>query len=256
VQKRASPGTLLLQPDEQRDPAQAVFTLRLLNPGKSPQTFRLSASDSDGSCSYQFDAESINVPAGREAFTRVYVTPLQFLDGGAITHTFVVTARPSGNPTLALRGEARYVQVAIQKPGLSLTPTSQTSTGSAVYSVMVSNPRPTPLHIELRPSDAENLCRFAINPSGLDIAPLGQAAARLEVDPVSELLRGEAQRMCAFTVAGYSNEMPNSVVVEGSLLLVSGLTWRRLLPWIVAALFVLGIAGATLLVLLYLYYAG
>jgi hypothetical protein len=252
VQTRPSPGTLLLQPVEQREPAQAAFTLRFSNPGKSLQTFRLSASDSDGGCSYQFDAESVNVPAGSEAFTRLYVTPLQYLDGGEITHTFTVTARPSGRSGPALRAEGRYVQVAIQKPGLSLTPTSQTSAGPATYSVVVSNPRPTPLHIELRPSDAENLCRFAIHPSGLDIPPGSQAAARLNVDPVAALLRGEGQRMCAFTVAGYSSDMPNPVVVEGSLLIVKGMTWRRLLPWLVAAVVILGIAGLALMVLAYL----
>jgi hypothetical protein len=257
VQTRPAPGTLVLQHEELRDPAQAVFTLRLLNPGKSPQAFRLSANDSDGGCSYQFDAESVNVPAGREAITHLYVTPLQYLDGGAITHTFAVTARLAGSPGQALRAEGRYVQVAIQKPGLSLTPTSQSSAGPAAYSVVVSNPRPTPLHIELRPSDAENLCRFAINPSGLDIPPHSQATARLEVDPSSDLLRGESQRMCTFTVSGYSNDMPNPVAVEGSLLLVGGMTWRRILPWGIAALVIFGIAGVALLVLAYsIYYGG
>jgi hypothetical protein len=256
VQTRAAPGTLVLQPEEQRNPAQAVFVLRLLNPGASSQAFRLSASDSDGGCSYQFDAESVNVPPGREASTHLYVTPLQYLDGGAITHTFAVTARPVGSPGQALRAEGRYIQVAIQKPGLSLSPTSQSSAGPAAYSVVVSNPRPTPLHIELRPYDAENLCRFAINPSGLDIPPDSQAAARLEVDPASDLLRGESQRMCAFTVAGYSNDMPNPVVVEGSLLLVRGFTWRSLLPWVIAAVVILGIAGLVLLFFAYYYYFG
>jgi hypothetical protein len=256
VQTRAAPGTLVLQPEEQRNPAQAVFTLRLLNPGKSPQAFRLSASDSDGGCSYQFDAASVNVPAGREAFTRLYVTPLQYLDGGAITHTFTVTARPAGSPGLSLRAEGRYVQVAIQKPGLSLAPTSQSSTGPATYSVVVTNPRPTPLHIELRPYDAENLCRFAINPSGLDIPSNSQASARLDVDPSSDLLRGESQRMCSFTVAGYSNDMPNPVAVEGSLLLVQGLTWRRILPWVIAAVVILGIAAIALLFFAYYVYYG
>ncbi len=256
VQTRAAPGTLVLHPEEQRDPAQAVFTLRLLNPGKSPQAFRLSASDSDGGCAYQFEAESISVPPGREAFTRLYVTPLQYLDGGAITHTFTVSARPAGSPGLALRAEGRYVQVAIQKPGLSLTPTSQSSTGPAAYSVVVSNPRPSPLHIELRPYDAENLCRFAINPSGLDIPPGSQASARLEVDPSSDLLRGESQRLCSFTVAGYSNDMPNPVAVEGSLLLVQGLTWRKILPWVIAAVVILGIAAIALLLFAYYVYYG
>jgi hypothetical protein len=167
-----------------------------------------------------------------------------------------VTARPAGSPGLALRAEGRYVQLAIQKPGLSLSPTSQSSPGPAVYSVVVSNPRPTPLHIELRPNDPENLCRFAINPSGLDVPPHSQAAARLEVDPASDLLRGESQRMCTFNVAGYSSDMPNPVVVEGSLLLVQGLTWRRLLPWVIAAVVILGIAAITLLFVAYYFYYG
>jgi hypothetical protein len=252
MQTRSSPGTLLLQPEEQRDSAQVVFTLRLSNPSKSPQTYRLSASDSDGACSYQFDAESVNVPAGREAVSRLYVTPLQYLDGGAITHTFAVTARPLGSSGSAIRADARYVQEAIQKPGLSLSPTSQTSAGTAAYSVVVSNPRPTPLHIELRPYDPENLCRFAVNPSYLDIPPGSQAAARLEVDPAAALLRGEGQRMCSFTVAGYASDMPNPVVVEGSLLLVRGMTWRRLLPWLIAGVIILGMAGLGLMALIYL----
>ncbi len=122
--------------------------------------------------------------------------------------------------------------------------------------MVVSNPRPTPLHIELRPYDAENLCRFAINPSGLDIPPGSQASAHLEVDPSSDLLRGESQRLCSFTVAGYSNDMPNPVVVEGSLLLVQGLTWRRILPWVIAAVVILGIAAIALLFFAYYIYYG
>ena len=225
--------------------------MQISNPSQAPQTYRLSANNSDGACSYQFDSESINVPAGRAAVTRLYVTPLQYLDGGAITHTFAVTARPLGSSASAVRAEARYVQLAIQKPGLTLSPTSQTSAGSAAYSVVVSNPRPTPLHIELRPSDPQNLCRFAINPSGLDVAPGAQAAARLEVDPAADLLRGEGQRMCTFTVAGYSSDMPNPVTVEGSLLLVRGMTWRRLLPWLIAGVILLGIAALALMALIY-----
>jgi NPCBM-associated, NEW3 domain of alpha-galactosidase len=252
VMLRAAPGRLVLQPDEQRDPMKAVYTLRLFNPGQAAQTFRLTAGDSDGSCSYQFETPLLNVPSGSQASTLLHVTPLQYLDRGEIIHTFAVTAQPAGNASPTIRSEGRFVQGAVQRIGLALSPTSQTSPGPAAFSVVVSNPRSTPLQIELRPYDTGNLCQFVIKPSALSVPPLSQAAARLEVHPISELLPGETRRVCAFGVAGYPADMPNPVVVEGSLLVVHGFTWRRLLPFLIAAVIFLGIGGLVALTLLYI----
>jgi hypothetical protein len=255
VQLRAAPGELTLQPDEQRDPMTAVYTLSLFNRGQTAQTFRLTAGDSDGSCSYQFDTPSLNVPPRSQASTLLHVAPLQYLEGGEIIHTFIVTAQPAGIASPAIRSEGRFIQGAVQRIGLALSPTSQTSPGPAAFSVVVSNPRSTSLQIELRPYDTGNLCQFVIDPPTLSVPPLSQAAARLEVHPISELLPGETRRVCAFGVAGYPADMPNPVVVEGSLLMVHGFTWRHLLPYFIAAVIFLGIAGVVLLALAYnMYY--
>jgi hypothetical protein len=252
VQLRAAPGELTLQPDEQRDPMTAVYTLSLFNRGQTAQTFRLTAGDSDGSCSYQFDTPSLNVPPNSQASTLLHVAPLQYLEGGEIIHTFTVTAQPAGITSPAIRSEGRFVQGAVQRIGLALSPTSQTSPGPAAFSVVVSNPRSTSLQIELRPYDTGNLCQFVIDPPTLSVPPLSQAVARLEVHPISELLPGETRRVCAFGVAGYPADMPNPVVVEGSLLMVHGFTWRRLLPYFIAAVIFLGIGGLAVLWLWYI----
>jgi hypothetical protein len=254
IQHRASPARLVLQPGEQRDPVQGVFQVSLFNPGQSAATFQLSASDLDGGCSYLFDTPVVNLKAGGQASTLLYVSPLQYLDAGEMIHTFSVSAQSSGDLTSAIRSEGRFIQAAIQRPGLVLSPSSQTSPGPAKFAIVVSNPRSTPLQIELRAYDPANQVKFRLVPTSLTIPPLSKATAQLEVFPVSGLLSGETKRVYAFSVAGYPANMPNPVVVEGSLLLVHGLTWRKLLPWLIAAVILMALGGAAILALAYFNY--
>jgi hypothetical protein len=119
---------------------------------------------------------------------------------------------------------------------------------------MVSNPRSTQMQVELRPYDPGNNCRFEINTPKLSVPPLSQLMARLNVVPRSSLLADETRRACTFTVAAYTEGLPNPEIVEGSLLLVHGFTWRSLLPFLVGAVILLGLGGLAVIVLLFINY--
>jgi hypothetical protein len=52
-------------------------------------------------------------------------------------------------------------------------------------------------------------------------------------------------------VLGYADYQPKPITVEGTLLLVHGFTWRKLLPLFIVALLILGAGGIAVLVLLW-----
>jgi len=251
VQLRPAPLKLLIQPDEIRDPGQASYQIRMDNPGATLLSYRLSATDPDNSCDFQFESRVLNVPANGEASTVLHVTPPSYLSGGEVIHTLRVSAQPSSGPGSPLIAEVRFIQTAGQPPALSITPASQTSAGPAVYTVTVVNPRPVPLQIELRAYDAGQLCQFTLEPASMNIPAMYQATARLDVNPVADLLAGESKRICAFSVAGYIDNQPAPILAEGTLLQVPGFTWRKLLPLFIAAIILLGVGAVVILALLY-----
>jgi hypothetical protein len=251
VHQRSLPVKLLMQTDEVRDPAQAAFQLRMVNPGQSPLVYRLSASDPGGSCVYQFETPVLNLPARGEASTVLHVTPQTYHSAGEIIHTVRVTVQPASGPGSDLTAAVRYIQTAGQPPQMTLVPASQTSSGPATYQVQIINPRPVPLQIEVRAVDQSQQCQFRIDPASLNIAPMHQSSVRLEVHPVTTLLPAETRRACGFSVLGYADYQPKPITVEGTLLLVHGFTWRKLLPLFIVALLILGAGGIAVLVLLW-----
>ena len=78
-----------------------------------------------------------------------------------------------------------------------------------------------------------------------------QASARLEVHPTFQLLPAETNRACQFSVAAYPANQPTPILATGTLLLVHGFTWRKLLPFILGALVLLGLGAVVLIALLY-----
>jgi hypothetical protein len=252
VLRRAAPLQLALQPLEVSDAGRAVFSLRVHNPGQSPVTVRLTAGDADGGCTYPIEPPSLVVPARGEGNAVLTVVPRQLVDRGEIIHSFTVQALPAGGSPL--RVEGRYIQTASPAPALTLVPTSQTGPEAGVYSVQVHNPRAVPVQVALRPFDPGNQCQFSVEPQLLSLPPNGQAVARLEVRPASDLLPGERRRMCTFQVAGYVEGLPNPLVANGSFLLVEGLTWRKLLPYFVVGFVLLGLGALAVLVLAYMAY--
>ena len=251
TQQRSIPIRLVLLADEVRNSALAEFPLKIVNPGQMPLSYRLSATDPDGSCQCQFDPPQLNLTPRSEASAILRVTPGAFLDAGEMIHTIRVLAQPVSGTRETLAGEVRYIQTAGRPPVLTLTPTSQTSSGPATYLLQIGNPRSTPLQIELRAFDPSQQCRFVIEPPTLLIAPMFQASARLEVHPTFQLLPAETNRACQFSVAAYPANQPTPILATGTLLLVHGFTWRKLLPFILGALVLLGLGAVVLIALLY-----
>jgi len=243
---------LILPAEEVRDPAVAVFAVKLSNPAKTPAAYRLSAVDAGGNLRCQFDTPNLTVPANGEASTVLRVTPQTILPAGELVHTLQVAAQPASGAGPSLSGALRYIQTAGQPPSLAISPASQASPGPASYTVTVHNPRSAPIQVTLRAYDQGNQCQFALEPPSLSVPARGQASARLEVRPLGQLLPGETRRPFAFGVAGYASGDPKPFAAEGSLLLVHGFTWRKLLPLFIAFFVLLGLGAVAVIALLYM----
>lgn len=252
VQQRSAPVKLLLQTEDVRDPASASFTVKMVNPGRSPVSYRLSASDAGGSCQYQFERPVFSIPANGEASTVLRVSPLAFLNAGELVHTLQISAQPASGQGTTLTGALRYIQTTGHPPTLTISPASQTSAGPASYWIQIANPRSVPLQIALQPYDPNQQCRFAIDPSTLSIPAQNQASARLDVQPLGQLLSGESRRVYPFSIAGYVDNNPTPIVADGTLLLVHGFTWRKLLPLFITAFVLLSLGTIAILAMLYM----
>jgi uncharacterized membrane protein len=251
VQMPPAPVKLLVQPDEVRDAGQAVFQLRMFNPGASPLAYRLSAGDPDNSCTFQFEPPLLNLPPKGEARATLRVTPRSLLNAGEMVHTLRLSARPAEGAGADLSAEVRFIQSAGQPPSLSLNPASQSAPGPVSYWIQVTNPRSVPLQVELRASDPAQQCQYLIDPPSLSIPAMYQASARLDVRPLSDLLAGESMRAVNFSVQGYTGQS-EPLIAQGTLLQVPGFTWRKLLPWFIAFIVLLGIGAVVVLALLYM----
>ena len=118
----------------------------------------------------------------------------------------------------------------------------------------MANPRTVPLQITLQPYDQNQQCQFTIDPPSLIIPAQSNASARLDVIPLGELLSGETKRVYPFGVAGYPDNQATPILAEGTLLLVHGFTWRKLLPIFIITFLLLALGAAAVLVLLYLHF--
>ena len=251
IQRRAAQVKMLVPSEDVRGPAGASFTIQFANPGSSATSYRLSAGDASANCQCQFEPATLTVPANGQANSLLRVTPVAALTAGELVHTIRVSAQPTSGLGASLTGALRYVQTADQPPTLAINPASQTSAGAATYTLQIVNPRSTPLQMALQPYDPNQQCRLTIDPSVLTIPAQSQAVARLNVEPLGQLLSGETRRVCTFNVAGYVDANPTPLVAEGTLLLVHGFTWRKLLPLFLVAIVLLGIGAVIIMVLLY-----
>jgi len=237
IQRRLPPVQLSLIPTKQSGPDQATYTVRIANPSQMEATFRLSASDPEGACRYQFTPNTLTVAASGEAQATLVVAPLQYrTETGEQAHTFTVRAEPAGEWFSPAQVEGQFVQTAMEPLRLALTPSSQSTSGSATFTLQVTNPRPTPLDIQFRAYDAGGLCAFAFAPPRLRLSPGSEAAVRLTVRPTSRLLPGESRRNCPFSVEAQLADQPKPVVVEGSLIQMPGRSLPR--PVLIAGLVV------------------
>ena len=241
IQKQIPPLEIALTPPRQSGPGTVNYTIRLTNPSQASATMRLSASDTEGACRYQFDPVVLSVPAGGAATATLQVTPLRYhSDPGDKAHVFTVRAEPTEALQSAVQAQGTLLQTAMERPVMSVSPSSQSSSGAATFTVLISNPRPTPMQVEIQPSATDGMTELTINPTHVSVPPHGNATARLTARPTSRLLPGETRRTCAFTVQVHAADLDAPVKANGSLVQVQGMQVGRLL----------GITGVAALVLI------
>lgn len=241
IQRRVPPVQIALAPPRQTGPAQVTYALRIANPSQIEATFNLTGSDPMSTCRYQFVPASVTVPPAGEAQATLTVTPLQYHTGlGDKIVNFTVRAQPVEEFLPPAQTEGQYVQTVMEPPELAITPSSQSASRSATYTLQVTNPHAIPIDVQLQPSDERGLCNFTVTPPRVEVPPNGQATARLVVRPTSKLLPGEARRSCPFKVEARVADLAEPAVVEASLTQVPGFR----VPWGLVA------RGALLLLLI------
>lgn len=228
VQRRVPPVQVALTPARQTGPAQVTYTLRIANPSQVEATFNLSGSDVGSVCRYQFAPASVTIPPSGEAQVTLTVTPLQYHTGlGDKIVNFSVRAQSVEEFLPPAQVDGQYVQTAMEPPELAITPSSQSASRSATYTLQVNNPHAIPLDVQFQPSDASGQCSFTVIPPRVEVPPNSQATARLVVRPTSKLLPGEARRNCPFKVEARVADLAEPSVVEASLTQLPGFR----VPW-------------------------
>lgn len=247
VQQRLPPLTMRLNPARASGPGPVSLLVQIENPSQVATTFHLSGADSDGACRYQFEPPGITAPPGGSAQATLTITPLHYhSDAADKIHNFSIRAAPTEGLISPLQAESVFIQSGVEQPVVHLTPTSQSSSRPAAFTVDVSNPRAMPAQVEILPSSTDGMCELAVNPSRLSLAPHGRATARLNVRPVSKLLPGESRRTCSFTVQARATDLSDPVQVQGSLVQVPGVPILRWLAIAAGALLALVVCGALL----------
>ncbi|TMC58224.1 MAG: hypothetical protein E6J26_05260, partial [Chloroflexi bacterium] len=165
VQRRTPPLALTIDPQEQTAPASARYTVHVGNGSEMETTVRLSASEVETSCRFQFTPATLAVPPQSQAQATLDVSALQLhADPGDIIHTFTVRAEPSGDLLMPAETSARFVQSAMELPAVALIPPSASSSGGASYIVQVTNPQAVPVDVGLRAYDAANQVALRVDP--------------------------------------------------------------------------------------------
>src|SRR5262249_18415027 len=134
-------------------------------------------------------------------------------------------------------------QTAMDLPALTLMPASQSSTGSANYTVQVANRRAVPIDVELRAFDPSNMVTLTLQPETLRVAPNGQARAKLAARPTSGLLKGETRRSNDFTVEARITGIEDTTSAKGTLVQQAGANLLRFLPIFLGLLAIVCICG-------------
>jgi hypothetical protein len=244
IQKQTPAIALSLSPVEQTAPDQAVYTVGVGNPSQVQTTVKLTASDADAGCRFQFNPAALTVQATGQAQSTLTVSPLRLSTLPApILHNFTVRAEPSGELLLPAEATAKYSQTAMDLPALTLMPASQSSSGAANYTVQVANRRAVPIDVELRAFDPSNMVTLALQPATLRIAPNGQARAKLGARPTSGLLKGETRRSNEFTVEARIAGIEDAASTKGTLVQQAGANLLRFLPILVGLLVIVCVCG-------------
>ncbi len=241
TQEHVPPLQLSVNPERQSGPGPVTFSISITNPTQVQTMVRLTASDSEGACRYQFDPSTVTVPAKGVAPATLTVTPIEYhSEPGDQLHSFTIRAQPAGGLLTPVEAGGTFLQTAMARPILSLSPTSQSAAGNASYNLQVSNPRATLMEVEITPTGGDGMCEFTVSPTQASIPANGRVTARLNVRPTSSLLPGEQRRTCPFKIQVRTTDLQEPVEVKGSLIQVPGVPMAR---W-------LTIAGAAALGLL------
>ncbi len=247
VQRRLPALEFAVKPVRQSGGGPVSFAVQISNPSQVGMRFQLSATDSEGSSQFQFEPPILAVPAAGTAQATLTVAPLQYhSDALDKTHRLTIRAAPAEGLVSALQADVTFVQTAIERPTLTLRPSSQSAPGARAFVIQVTNPRATPMQVTLTPSSLDGMCELDVNPAQMKIPPHAKLAAQLNVRPISRLLQGESRRTCAFTVQARIADLPDPVQVQGSLIQVPGAPIGRWLGMAGAAVLALAVCGGLL----------
>jgi hypothetical protein len=172
--------SMRLHPKEIEAAGATAFEVRVDNGGDSAATVELEAADRTGMCTFTFDPPRLSIPRRSSARARLVVTPpgKHTIDA---RWSFEVTARPVSPSGAPVRDEG----VLIYHPpvlNLSIVPPERRHHRAARFSVVVRNPTPVPVTmqlsasgdagLEMRLHDGRAVDPIAVPPNGAVELPL------------------------------------------------------------------------------------
>lgn len=236
------PASMELRPTVVKDMQQGQFTVHFTNPGDAEMTAALSALDPQESCLFVFDPPLIKVPANGSADARLTVRTRKLHTGDAPKqYDFTVSATPAdGAPSpAAVRGQ--FVQMPVPDVKLSLHPPQASKTGRASFKVVMQNPRPVPVTVELKAADENDACEYSFRPETLTVAPGKRGQATLRVKPKDKLMPDERRKVHVFKVTAKLYEGAEQHPIEGRLAQVPGTDFGSILSRAFKILLILGL---------------
>jgi hypothetical protein len=236
------PASMELRPTVVKDMQQGQFTIHFTNPADVEMTAALSAVDPQESCLFVFEPPLVKVPANGSVDARLTVRTRKLHTGDAPKqYDFTVSATPAdGGPSpVAARGQ--FVQMPVPDVKLSLHPAQTSNTGRASFKVVMQNPRPVPVSVELKAADENDACEYSFRPETLTVAPGKRGQATLRVKPKDKLMPDERRKVHVFKVTAKLYEGAEQHPIEGRLAQVPGTDLGRILSRALKILLILGL---------------
>ncbi len=226
---------VLIEPQQQRAPAEATYTVVVSNPARSdPQgadvgeavtrdgiTIDLTAGDAQALLVYRFDPAQLIVLPGdcRRASLRV-TTNNVLPEGAQMAHEFIVraTIRDSG---LTQQVAATWVQFAPQF-ALSLESVHDSGSVSGEFLLVAENISDESLELTLAAADKGARCRFAFSTTNLMLQPRSKGVVQVTVSRASNELVSELEEH-SFEVTAWPAQ------THGAAKRITG-SWRQTPP--------------------------
>ncbi|MFN8499764.1 MAG: hypothetical protein U0641_18070 [Anaerolineae bacterium] len=238
------PPRLDLSNSASLSPDQGCYVVRLANPSQIGDTFQLGADEPVAACDFAFDPPRLTVASGGEATAILTITPRDMSSDRERVRPFTVHATPASPLLSPAETSGQFTQPRSEPLSVTLDPLSKTTWSAATFDLLVKNPRSAAMDVEFAQRGNSEACALSIKPPSLQVAPHGEARARVTVRP-TPLARGETRRTTPFTVEMRAAGVREPLVAVGSLIQVPNPWWPRmllLLRW----LLIIGLAAAVI----------